>query len=240
MEYRSTARRQGKAGPSRRHEPGIALTLALLLQACAGATLHLDSQPQKAEIFVLSGLNPASTEPKRIGETPLSISSSEIEKATGITGPLYIEFRKSTHGSARAFITDAAASDIRLQLALPSQTGLEDPDTVNSAVDLSFEAQRLTLIGRYTEALSKVKEAQKEAPLLAAPYEIEAGIYFLQKRLSESLDAYRTATRLNPGNPESLRMRKHLEATLGLSRKEASVRVPAAAKPAKAKEELTQ
>lgn len=194
---------------------------ASLATGCASATLQLDSSPQKAEVYVSTGFGEGAAEAKRIGTTPLTIKASEVSNAVGQGGPIYVEFRKERHNPARAVITDASASDLRLSLALTAQSGLENEETLNSVVDLSFEAQRLALTGRFDEALSKLKQAQKDTPQLAAPYEIEAGIYFMQKRLPEALDAYRTAARLNPRNPEAVRMRNFLETSLEFEGKSA-------------------
>lgn len=197
----------------RRPHLTVGITIAFLLSSCASATVSFDSSPQKADIYVLSGFDQG--DGKKIGTTPLMISGSDIARATGSGGPVYVEMRKDHHRPARAVITDAAAADVRLSLALEPSSGLEDQETTNSAVDLLFESQRLTLSGRYDEAIAKIKQVQKDLPQLAAAYEIEGGAYVMQKRLPEALDAYRIAARINPRNPETLRMRNYLERMLG-------------------------
>lgn len=183
------------------------------LAGCAAATLSLDSSPQKADVYVSTGFDSQGT---KIGSTPLTITSAEASRAAGSAGgPIYVEFRKQQRQPARAVITDVNAGDLRLNMTLAASNGLEDQDATNAAVDMLFESQRMTLAGRYDDALTKIKQLQKESPQLAAPYEIEGGIYVMQKKLPEALDAYRAAARINPRNPETIRMRNYLEGMVG-------------------------
>ena len=190
----------------------FAAALVGSLSGCASSRLYLDSFPQAAEIYAVPRPGDPGT---RIGATPLTIDAADVVKASGANGPLYIEFRKDRHTTARAFVTDLAAADLKITLNLPPESGLENQDRLNRLIDQVFESQRLALSGRFDEAIRRLKLIQSEVPQLAAAYEIEGGIYVLQKKLSEALDTYRTAARLNPSNPENIRMRNYLEASLG-------------------------
>lgn len=201
---------------SRVHQLLIASALSALLVAfgsCASSRLYLDSAPQNAEIFAVPKPGDPGT---RLGVTPLTIDAADATKAAGTSGPLYLEFRKDRHNTARAFVTDISATDLKMTLSLTPESGLENQERLNTLVDQVFESQRLALTGRFDEAIRRLKEVQKEAPQLAAAYEIEGGVYVLQKKLNDALDSYRMAARINPANPSNIRMRNYLEAKLGV------------------------
>lgn len=183
------------------------------ITGCATASIGLDSVPNQAEVYAqpLGG-----GEPALLGKTPLNLRAPEILKQTGGSGPVLLEFRKNGYNAHRAVITDLSPVDLNLKVALLPMSGLEDQDRMNQLIDTVFEAQRLALSGRFEDATAQVKRVQKEAPQMAAAYEIEGGIYFLQNRLTEALDAYRIAARFNPANPETTRMRNFLEDALGV------------------------
>lgn len=190
--------------------------IVILMTGCSSARIAIESTPPQAEVYA----SPASGagKPVLLGVTPLAVSGSDLVSRTGNAGPVMIEFRKEGYNSSRAVITDVSAADLKLRLDLPRSSGLEDQDRMNAMIDLVFESQRLALAGRFADALAKLKEVQKQTPQLAAAYELEAGIYFMQKRLPEALDTYRAAARINPRNAETIRMRNYLEAKLGLAK----------------------
>ena len=84
-------------------------------------------------------------------------------------------------------------------------------------MDRIFEAQRLVRASRLDDALKLIEAVQKDAPELSAVYEIEGGIYYLQKKPQESLDSYQTSIRFNPKNMEAIRMRNYLSSKLGVT-----------------------
>jgi tetratricopeptide (TPR) repeat protein len=98
---------------------------------------------------------------------------------------------------------------------------------VNALIDRMFETQTLARAGRYEDALEKLRAIEREAPQLAAVYELQGGVYYLMNRYREALDAYSLAAKLNPANPQITRMRQVLETALS------SQREPASAQPGK-------
>jgi tetratricopeptide (TPR) repeat protein len=153
---------------------------------------------------------------KLIGETPLKLSSDELSEIYGGTGPVSLEFKKDGFSAVKTIITDIAASDLTLNMDLVPSSGLEDVIRLNSIMDSLFESQRLARVGRGEDALIRLKSVEKEAPHLAAIYEIEGGIYYLQKKYKNALDAYSLAASYNPKNPDVMRMRNYLQTALGV------------------------
>jgi len=183
--------------------------------ACSTAKITLLSSPSRADVY-LSALGDG--KPKWVGQTPIKMTAAELSKAYGGAGPVFLEFKRNGYSSAKAIVTDLGAVDLTINMDLPPTSGLEDQVRLNFIVDSIFESQRLAKAGREEDALSRLREIEKDAPQLAAIYELEGGIYYLQKKYKEALDAYTLASNHNPKNPQVVRMRNYLEASLGVKK----------------------
>lgn len=199
----------------------MSMALAMGLISCASGTIVLESVPSRADVFITPA---GGDQTQSLGQTPLTVKANDLAQINGRAGPYLLTFKKERFNESKAVITDIPPSDINFRVELAPVSGLEDQDYVNEMLDVVFDAQRLALAGRFDEALQQLKRVQQEVPQLAASYEMEGGIYFLQKRYTDALDAYRTAAKYNPKNPETTRMRNYLEQKLGIY---STVRAPA-------------
>ncbi|MEO5969694.1 MAG: hypothetical protein ABIQ95_07175 [Bdellovibrionia bacterium] len=197
----------------------LCLCLGVLGSACSTGRITLLSSPSQAEVYVAAL---GDRKAKLVGETPIKMTSTELAKAYGGAGPIALEFKKDGYSTVKTIITDIGAIDLTVSMDLPPTTGLEDQVRLNSVVDSIFESQRLAKVGREDDALIRLKDLEKEAPHLAATYELEGGIYYLQKKYKEALDAYTLASNYNPKNPQVVRMRNYLETSLGVRKREIS------------------
>ena len=203
--------------------------LSTLFTSCSTSSINIQSFPDGAEIYVKPvGKNEA----KLIGKTPYSTSGSTLERENGTSGPVLIELRKEGFQTNQTLVTEL--QNVELSLNIPLSTlqkqgpqtapgaqsasgtanNLDDHEKLNGLLDLLFKSQHLARRGSYDEALNQAKSVQKEAPQLSAAYEIEGGIYYLQKKYKEALSAYTEAVKYNPKNIESLKMRTLLETAL--------------------------
>ncbi len=186
-------------------------TLLTLLCSCSTTSVNIQSSPSGADVYI----QPIGKgEAKLLGQTPYLASGSRLEKENGGAGPVLIELKKEGYQSLRTLITETQSVDLSLNLELSSISGFEDHERLNALLDRLFESQRLARRGSYDEAMTRLKAVQKEAPQLAATYEIEGGILYLQKKYKESLTAYSQAVKYNSKNIESLKMRSLLEVAL--------------------------
>jgi hypothetical protein len=190
----------------------VSLSILLLCASCSTATFSLNSNPPKADVYAMPI---GSEKPKLIGQTPLSMKASELRSDYNGTGPFILELRKSGFQNVRTIVTDLGASDLSLVIELPTELSFEEIDSINGAIDLMFEGQRLARAGRFEDALQQLKQVESQRPQFAAAYELEGGIYYVQKKFKEALDAYTIATRINPKNPSAVKMRDLLEEQLG-------------------------
>jgi tetratricopeptide (TPR) repeat protein len=173
----------------------------------------MQSSPTKAEIYAA---RLGAEKPQLVGETPLTLSSADLNKKYKGSGPMLIEYRKEGYQTQSTIVTDLGAFNLTISLELPPSSGLEDQEKLNRLIDLVFESQRLARAGRFDASLEKLKQAETMAPQISAAFELEGGIYYLQKQYPKALDAYRTVAKLDPQNTEAIRMRNLLEAQLGV------------------------
>ena len=184
----------------------VVLILGVLLTSC-GTTrtqISFDSSPSKAEIYLRTHSH---EEFKKIGETPLVYRADDIEKDLEGSGPLEVEFRKKGYRKSSVFVTELSSLDLEIKMEMISENGLEDQKLLNWVIDSMFEIKRLVTTKRYEDALSMIKKVKEAVPQVSAIYELEGGIYFLQRKYFYALDSYETAVRYNPNNLELIRMR---------------------------------
>ena len=195
--------------------------LALVgLTACSGPTIIFESAPEKAEVLAHSaGLG---GEFKSLGQTPLTLSASEITNRLGGSGPAYVEFKKDGYLSNKILITDLTSASLTVNTELSPSNGLEDITHLNTLIDQMFEGQRLARAGRHEDALRSLSELKKHFPQVAAIYELEGGIYYINKRYKEALDSYGLAMRFNPKNMTTVHIHDTLETVLGIKKDTAS------------------
>ncbi|MCB0361663.1 MAG: tetratricopeptide repeat protein, partial [Bdellovibrionales bacterium] len=94
---------------------------------------------------------------------------------------------------------------------------IKEREAINHTVDSLFEIQRLVKVGRLDEALVKIRSLQDAEPNVAASYEMQGGIFYIQNDYPRALDAYQKALRLNPENVDSFNMKKYLESLTNTS-----------------------
>ena len=179
--------------------------LGMGLSACGSSSfLHLDSSPSQAKISV----KPLGTGAfKEIGETPISLKTSQIEESLNGSGPVTVTFTKNGYRAKEILVSDISQLTQSVKVNLEPMSSLEDPSLVNAQIEAIFEVQRLIRVKKFDEALKVISKLKADAPHLSAPYEMEGGIYYVKGQLAESLDSYRNAVRLNPKSVEAIRMR---------------------------------
>lgn len=197
----------------------LVVTLNALAIGCAAKTrLLVQSNPDKAAVFLRAA---GAAEAKSVGETPLTLEAAKLPPELK-SGPVYLEIRKDGFRSSELLITEVMGLNTTVTRQLeavkveePKEQTKDAPD-VGPLVDELFEAQRLIRVGRLDEALKSLEQIRTKNPSLAAVYEMQGGVYYLQHKASEALDAYRLAKKFNPGNADSVRMVAILESGLGV------------------------
>ncbi len=181
---------------------------------CSTSAINIQSTPVGADVYI-SPVGKA--QPKLLGRTPYVSSGAQLSRENGGSGPVMLELKKVGYLPARTLVTEMESVDVSMSLELQATTGLEDQEKLNQLMDQIFEGQHLARTGGYDQALLTLKAVEKQAPQLAAVYEIEGGVYYLQKKYKDALGAYSLAVKYNPKNIESLRMRAILEDSLKIT-----------------------
>ena len=191
------------------------ITLSIALVGCATTRISLFTNPNGAQVYAKPL---GSGQLQLLGETPLTVSGDQIEKVYSGSGPVLLEFRKEGFQTTTTLVTELSSQDLNINMEMTPSAGLEDMQGLNTLIETLFECQRLVKVHRYDEALARLKEIERKAPQISTIYEMEGGIYYLQRKYQDALDAYRLAVRYNPKNVEALRMRGLLEKTFGINR----------------------
>lgn len=190
---------------------------------CATTRISLFTNPKGVQVYAKPL---GSGRLQLLGETPLTVSASQIEKTYSGSGPVLMEFRKEGFQTETALITELSSQDLSINMEMVPSGGFEDLQRLNEVIETMFECQRLVKVHRYDEALKRLHDIKKQLPQISIIYEMEGGIYYLQRRYQDALDVYRLAIRYNPKNVEALRMRDLLEKTFGIKRSSASEEPP--------------
>lgn len=200
--------------------------------------LSVDSSPRKAELFIKE---PGSAEYKSLGVAPLNKKMSEIRGILGNAKTVVLEARMPGYITRSMVITDVdSSSDLHISFELSNleksvkdgsadyaeaskklltETNEKHLVETNVIVDQLFEAQRLAQVGRLDDASKRLDEMQRIYPNVAAIYEMQGGIAFMQADYNKALDSYTLAAKNNPANLELINMRAFLERKLNLEKR---------------------
>lgn len=173
----------------------------IILGACSTSKITLVTSPSGAEITskpIGSGAQ------KKLGNTPLTISTNELSESTGGTGPLRIQLKKEGYIDRDILLPEMGAQDLRIQIDLAPRSILEDPIFLNRNIEKLFTAQALIQRKKLAEAKKLLEEVQKSIPQLSASYEMTGGINFLSGDRNQALYNLKKALELNPDSLEAL------------------------------------
>lgn len=180
--------------------------VSTLTFGCA-STLSVRSEPAGADVSIREM---GSTEEQVIGQTPLTISSSDL-KLTGKTKPFVVKVHHRGAGEKSALITRIDGQDIDLFLTLDG--GLTAPSTaqLNTVIDDLFRAQSLAKAKDIDGAMKLLSKLIDSNPRIAAAYELRGSLYIVKNELSAALRDYDVAVQLNPNSLEAGRVQKQLQ-----------------------------
>ena len=119
---------------------GILLMIAEIFVGCASTRVGLFTNPPGAKVF---GKPLGSGRFELLGETPITVSADQIEKAYKGSGPVLVEFRKEGFQTHTVLVTELSAQDLNINAELVALGGLEDLERVNYVIDSLFECLSL-------------------------------------------------------------------------------------------------
>lgn len=188
--------------------------LMLFYNCSSMSVVKIDGRPGKAEIFAKQSTSQTET---KLGETPYTTTSSDLNKLFPGGGALIVELRKDGYVSKTAVITDYSARDIDISLELKPKDMLEYSNTIDAIVSDLFECQQLIRKKQYDEAEKILAKLKTTHPYLSVIYEFEGGLYLVKKDFVKALDAFKIAIKYNANNVEALRLKRAVEKELKLA-----------------------
>jgi tetratricopeptide (TPR) repeat protein len=183
--------------------------IALICVGCASGTVFVDTLPPGGEVYLKSKSN---DQYEMVGTAPFQITAAEFREKYAVEGPFGIEGRLSGYMNQSVIVSELPTnSDLNVFLTLKSESEAMQSMKLNSTMDQIFESQRLVKVGRYDDALVQLNLLQQQNPNLSVIFEMQGGVFYIQKNYPKALDAYEKAARLNPNNLEVASMKKYLE-----------------------------
>lgn len=201
----------------------IFLLILLNLSGCTTAKIRVHSNPSGADVFARAV---GGGRLQRIGQTPLFVDSGELSDKFGLAGALYLEIHKDGHRPDNFFVTEVSKIDLNINRDLIPIRDLDQQLWLNGHIESLFEVRRLVEAKRFDEGLRIIRKLREQTPYVATIHELEGGIYLLQGQHRDALDSFRLAMKYNPENPDTVKMVRHLERTLGVPREVDVTEVP--------------
>ncbi|MCB9084413.1 MAG: hypothetical protein H6624_08710 [Bdellovibrionaceae bacterium] len=202
---------------------GMAAVAVVAGMGCTTAKVRIHTNPSGADVFI----RPVGEgRLQRIGQTPLFVDSEELRQKYGVAGAVYMEIRKEGHKHDSFFVTELSKIDLNVNRDLVPIRDLEQQRWLNGHIETLFEVRRLVEAKRYDEAMRIIRKLRDVTPYVATIHELEGGIYLLKGKHRDALDSFRLAMKYNPENPDTVKMVRHLERTLGVPREVDITEVP--------------
>lgn len=182
------------------------------LTGCATGKISVFTNPPEAKLYArpIGG-----GDLQFLGNTPMFLSASDLEKKFGGSGAVYFEIRKDGYKNDNMFVTEVSKIDLSIKRDLEPNRDRLAQEWLNRNVSKMFEIRRLVESKRLSEALSQIRQVKTELPLVSAVHELEGGILLLMGDYRSAVDAYRLSIKLNVDNTEAAKMVKYLERTYG-------------------------
>ncbi len=192
------------------------LILTLILLSAFTVSVHasklvIKSQPEGAEIFIVTG-----DKPVRIGATPFEANLTEVMNNYVKSNSFLVEIKKPGHTPYRLLIAKTTEIDLELMATLELDREISNIKEMDSLMNQLFDVQKLIRGKNFGDAILKLNELEKKHPAISIITEMKASAYYMNKEVENALSYYRKSFALNPDNHGAYRMKIYLEKKLGV------------------------
>jgi tetratricopeptide (TPR) repeat protein len=187
------------------------ITIVSTISISWAKNLKISTFPDEAEIYIKQK---NSTEHIKIGVSPLQIPFNNI--IANKDEIIFLIIKKNNHQDYNLVITSIKNAEIELNLTLEPVKIIDNLDNLDLMIAELFEAQRLTRVKNYVQALKVLESNEKKFPYLSIIHELKGSNYYLMKDYKSALAAYRKSFSINPQNIDAFRMKNYLEANFNL------------------------
>jgi predicted Zn-dependent protease len=184
------------------------LTLFILFVSCSTMTLNIDSEPPKANVFVKEG-----QKLKKIGETPMTISSENLKEFKQYN----ISIQKEGYKSHEVLIDKRALSaKANISATLQKDLSTQNMQTNNTYMGESNQRslasiQTELLNNNYSQAEVLAKTFLNDNPYSPVGWNLLGNAYLLQNQNGLALEAYTKALSYDSENQDTQKMIEYLK-----------------------------
>lgn len=192
----------------------LLLTMVFILasiQAVLAAKLTIKSQPENAEIFIITNNRPV-----RMGVTPYEANLTEVINTYVKSNSFVLEIKKDGHETYRVLIAKTTDIDLELTANLQLDEAVSNVKEHDLLMNHLFDVQKLIRGRNFKDALMKLDDLEKKNTGLSIIPELKATAYYMNKEVENALSYYRKAFAMNPENVDAYRMKVYLEKKLGV------------------------
>lgn len=189
----------------------VSLFSCLILVACSNMTLSVQSEPEKATVFLKDGIKL-----KKLGETPLRLTSDELGRGANYS----LVIKKEGFQTEQVLIekrTLKAKAEVFASLQRSSENGRglasEQGGDVEEQQRSLASIQSQLIQNNYKQAEILARSFVDQNPYSAVGWNLLANSYLLQNRNQQALQAYLKAYEFDPNNQDTKKMIEHLGAT---------------------------
>jgi len=164
--------------------------LALTFVGCS-TTYQFNTQPEGASVYYQKDGTKA-----LIGTTPLEFKKSALPEDV----PFSVLFEKTGYEPLNLVITPTDNSHTTVSATLkPGAGNGKDPESrrVRSVLSRVFKVQELVATRRYPEALSLLRDLEKDEPNLAETYVLKGSVYLMLNDSAQARKAWEKALQLD-------------------------------------------
>lgn len=190
---------------------GVAL---YFLAACA--SVRIETVPGDAQVLlVVKG-----KESVKLGKTPVDLQISDLVK-TENGNAITIHIEKDGFESSYFGVPNVRFSEIKLVKNLKAVESCR-PEHNNEIVSLVLAAEKMISEQRLKEALANVKRIQELDSEVAASYELEGTVQFMNGKFKESYQAWQKALKISPNSSSVKQMLRLTEEKAGIANPKAA------------------
>ena len=187
------------------------LTLVVLsLFGCASSKIKLHSEPREVEVFLVE----ANQAPKSLGSTPVNLESDDFN--WGDSNSIQLRFQKEGYETENIILpkTKVTANfkiNTFMQEEKKNLACQDQSQSLRKVADAIAKSQNYIYKKQMAKAKILLESLIIDYPNLSVLYDLLGNVYYLEKDLKSSLEAYKKSLSLWPNNLETKRMILRLE-----------------------------
>lgn len=177
---------------------GLSAMAVCILAACSH-TLHVESEPAGADVFVGGDVSVAG---QNVGKTPLALEyDKNFPSSSG-----YVTLQKPGFQRMTIYVHRGSFGGISETIRVKMPEGRTAGDLATQLFTYVRRAQQLHASGQYDAAHAEIDKALELDPNFAVGLSFKGSLYYIQNRRKEAEEYFRKALAIDPRYDEPARM----------------------------------